>query len=193
VGNGMAGRRRQQAKPLAHRVLLAKPMQRSRAQIAQFNRNFAAERRKHLALLKHRSTEPLIKKLSDKFSLLPFAYISDACQGHFYESKGSKKKAGISSYPAKKYFYFRNSHFEIKLNLSAQAERFKQRLVELVETLPFVNVGELTATIIEVESHLKRNGERVRQPTALQITADNRRFFKELEAIVNETLVEMNQ
>ncbi len=159
-----------------------------------FLKKFAADRRTWVKLLgpalraaPPMGVEPEVRTWAIKFSQLPFGYVLGSCGGYFYNKTQNKRKklplSELQKYSKNKEFFYTSTHFELILNNSPEAKKFKSAVERLKDKYKFLNVSGETELIIWMgfpSSHslvTKQDGMIFRQ--------QNLRFIKEFEKLVD--------
>lgn len=166
-----------------------------RDEVRKANQAFEKERRWRAELLKRDlekpgEVDPKIRNILIKLMKLPFVYTMDACEGHFSLSRGLVVFGSRSIDPARfnaKNFYYQEGSFDIELNISREAVRFKSEIKRLASHFPFVELfggkGHFHI-LLHPESTFDREENPLTREGAIKIQKENILFFRAFESLI---------
>jgi len=131
--------------------------------------------------------DPAVRRVTIKFSQLPFGYIMDNCEGHFYRDKKCSEKVALAKVKPGEPLWYTAAHFEIVLSRAPEAAEFIEAVGGLAKKLGFVQVlGDRGH--IEIDTVYNRRFfslEPITKNEACKVREQNLQFIREFETLVD--------
>ncbi len=164
--------------------------------IAKQNERLATERPIYIASLnsllndpKQLLLDPAVRNVAIKFAKLPFAFIRDSCEGHFYPKEADKNpftRVPLENVKPGQKLQFDKAYFEIELDYSPAAMHLRAALKDLGRKCRFVKA--LTAPGIQgimLVAKQPPSEKIVDKKEAIEIQQRNLRAIQEFEKVVD--------
>lgn len=132
--------------------------------------------------------DPAVRGVAIKFAKLPFGFIQDSCEGHFYKTQECfpENRVSLDKIEPRQKLFFDRAYFDVILDYSQPALELRAALKKLEKSNHFIKVLGTELPFMPTIITLRfEKGKQVTKKQALQIQRQNHLMISLFEKIVD--------